>query len=174
MTFFLAVAAAAWHGKKNHAQQAVAALQAAEHLRAAYEAAAAQPMALLQQRGRHMSRPLQHQHAAALRHAVPDLAEQILAEPGWPALAATLADAQAAGHSPVDLLTEATQRRELGSATFISDVLVWRLRHLAQLPADPVAAPSQIARTRSVPAPASTTPTAIKATKATSDNTHRR
>ncbi|MGR4881431.1 relaxase/mobilization nuclease domain-containing protein [Streptomyces sp. LARHCF249] len=171
MAFFLAVAASAWHAKKNHAQQAVAALQAADHLRAAYEAAAAQPMALLQQRGRLMSRPLQHQQAAALRHAVPDLAEQILAEPGWPALAATLAEAQAAGHSPVVLLTEATQRRELASAASISDVLVWRLRHLAQLPGDPVTASSQIVRTDRVSVPPSTTQTA---SKVTSDNTRRR
>ncbi|MBT2402094.1 MULTISPECIES: relaxase/mobilization nuclease domain-containing protein [unclassified Streptomyces] len=163
MAFFLATAASAWHAKKGHAQQAVAALQAAEYLRVAYQAAAAQPMALLQERGRHMFRPLQHQHAAALRHAVPDLAEQVLAEPGWPALAATLADAQAAGHNPTDLLTEATQRRELGSATSISDVLVWRLRHLAQLPANPVDAHSPIARHR-VPTPPSITQTAVKDT----------
>ncbi|MFD9534975.1 relaxase/mobilization nuclease domain-containing protein [Streptomyces sp. NPDC060010] len=171
MAFFLAVSASAWHAKKNHAQQAVAALQAADHLRTAYEAAAAQPMALLQQRGRHMSRPLQHQQAAALRHAAPDLAEQILAEPGWPALAATLADAQAAGHRPADLLAEATQRRELGSATSISDVLVWRLRHLAQLPADPSSAPSGTVRTGSIQAPASTAQTTVKFA---SDNARRR
>ncbi|MFF1414201.1 relaxase/mobilization nuclease domain-containing protein [Streptomyces sp. NPDC058289] len=171
MAFFLATAAANWHARKNHAQQAVAALQAAEHLRGAYRTAAAQPMAVLQQRGRHMAQPLQRQHTAALRYAIPDLAEQILAEPGWPALAATLADAQAAGHSPVDLLTEATQRRELGSATSISDVLVWRLRRLAQLPADPAAARPQAVRAHKAPAPPSTTQTAIKAA---GDNARRR
>lgn len=52
MAFFLVTAAAAWHGKKEHAQQAAAALQAAEHLRAAYQAAAGHPMAILHQRGR--------------------------------------------------------------------------------------------------------------------------
>ncbi|MFE2307465.1 mobilization protein, partial [Streptomyces sp. NPDC059411] len=171
MAFFLAVAASAWHAKKNHAQQAVSALQAADHLRAAYEAAAAQPMALLQQRGRRMPRPLQHQQAAALHHAVPDLAEQILAEPGWPALAATLADAQAAGHSPADLVAEATQRRELGSAASISDVLVWRLRHLAQLPADPSSAPVGTVRTGSIQAPAYIAQTTVKSA---SDNARRR
>ncbi|MEU9372233.1 mobilization protein [Streptomyces sp. NPDC048255] len=135
MAFFLAITAANWHAKKHHAQQTAAARQAAEHLRAAYQAAAAQPMASLHQRGRHMSQPLQRRQAAVLRHAVPDLAEQILAEPGWPALAATLAEAQAVGHNPAALLTEATRRRELASATSISDVLVWRLRRTAGLPA---------------------------------------
>lgn len=171
MAFFLATAASAWHAKKGHAQQALAALQAAEHLRAAYQAAAAQPMAVLQQRGRHISRALEHQHVAALRNAIPDLAEQVLAEPSWPALAATLADVQAAGHNPSDLLTEATGSRELGSATSISEVLVWRLRRLAHLPADPSAAHTQTVRARSVPVPPITTQTA---TTAVSDGAHRR
>lgn len=140
MAFFLVTAAAAWHGRKEHAQQAAAALQAAEHLRAAYQAAAGHPMAVLHQRGRLLPPALQRRHAAVLREAVPELAEQVLAEPGWPALAATLADAQAAGHNPAALLAEATRRRELGSATSISDVLVWRLRRTADLPAYGVSA----------------------------------
>ncbi|OIK00204.1 relaxase/mobilization nuclease domain-containing protein [Streptomyces monashensis] len=137
MAFFLAIAAANWHAKRHHAQQAKAARQTAEHLRAAYQAAATQPMADLGQRGRRMPQLLRHRQVAVLRHAVPDLAEQILAEPGWPALAATLADAQDAGHNPATLLTEATRRRELDTATSISDVLVWRLRRSAHLPAAP-------------------------------------
>jgi hypothetical protein len=137
MAFFLALAAANWHAKKHHAQQANAARQTAEHLRAAYQTAAAHPMDMLRQRGRRMPQPLQHRQLAVLRHALPDLAEQILAEPGWPALAATLKDAQDAGHNPAALLTEATRRRELDTATSISDVLVWRLRRSAHLPAAP-------------------------------------
>ncbi|MEU6285663.1 relaxase/mobilization nuclease domain-containing protein [Streptomyces sp. NPDC047028] len=137
MAFFLAIAAANWHAKRHHAQQAQAARQTAEHLRAAYQAAAMQPMANLGQRGRRMPQPLRHRQVAILRHAVPDLAEQILTEPGWPALAATLADAKDAGHDPATLLTEATRRRELDTATSISDVLVWRLRRSAHLPAAP-------------------------------------
>ncbi|MEU2874138.1 relaxase/mobilization nuclease domain-containing protein [Streptomyces olivoreticuli] len=136
MAFLLVTAAAHWHGKKEHAQQAAAAQQAAEHLRAAYQAAAGQPMAVLYQRGRHLSQPLQRKQAAYLRQAVPKLAEQILAEPGWYALAATLADAEAAGHEPAALLTETAARRELGTAESLSDVLVWRLRRMADLPAD--------------------------------------
>ncbi|MFJ2115732.1 relaxase/mobilization nuclease domain-containing protein [Streptomyces sp. NPDC087850] len=141
MAFFLVTAAAAWHGRKEHAQQAAAALQAAEHLRAAYQAAAGHPMAVLHQRGRLLPPALQRRHAAVLREAVPELAEQVLAEAGWPALASTLADAEAAGLDPARLLVQATGRRELDTASSVSDVLVWRLRRLAGLPADASAMP---------------------------------
>ncbi|MEW1632660.1 relaxase/mobilization nuclease domain-containing protein [Streptomyces sp. NPDC093801] len=136
MAFFLVTAAANWHGKKQHAQQAEAARQAAEHLRAAYRAAASQPMAVLHHRGRMLPLPLQRRHTLLVRQALPELAEQILTEAGWPALAATLADAEAAGHDPALLLTDAVARRELDSASSVSDVLVWRLRRAADLPAD--------------------------------------
>ncbi|MGP9017593.1 mobilization protein [Streptomyces sp. BR1] len=141
MVAFLVIAAAHWHGRKNHAQQAAAARQAAEHLRAAYQSAAQHPMAVLRHRGRRLSQPLQRRQAAHLRQAVPHLAEQILAEPGWHALAATLADVEAAGHEPGALLAKAVARRELDTAESVSDVLVWRLRRLADLPADASAMP---------------------------------
>ncbi|MFI1867555.1 relaxase/mobilization nuclease domain-containing protein [Streptomyces jumonjinensis] len=137
MVIFLAIAAANWHAKKQHAQQAEAAHQAAAHLRAAYQAAARHPMALLHQRGSHLAPAWQRQHATAVRQALPELADQILAEPGWPALAATLDDARTVGHNPTTLLTQAAARRELNSAERMSDVLVWRLRRMAGLPADP-------------------------------------
>ncbi|MFE9792340.1 relaxase/mobilization nuclease domain-containing protein [Streptomyces goshikiensis] len=155
--FFLVTAAANWHARKNHAQQAEAARLAAEHLRAAYEIAAAQPMSVLHQRGRAL--PLQRRQEAVLRQALPEIAEHVLTEPGWPALAATLADTQAAGHNPTALLTEATRHRELDSATSVSDVLVWRLRRLAHLPADPAA---------SLPRHAPTTQPALKAANSAS------
>ncbi|MGW4441985.1 relaxase/mobilization nuclease domain-containing protein [Streptomyces sp. NPDC004682] len=134
--FFLVTAAVHWHAKKGHAQQAAAARQAAEHLRAAYKAAAAEPLGVLYQRGRRLGRPLLQQHAVVLRESVPELAERVLAEPGWYALAATLADAQAAGQDPARLLVEAARQRELATADSISDVLVWRLRRSAGLAAD--------------------------------------
>ncbi|WP_073947186.1 relaxase/mobilization nuclease domain-containing protein [Streptomyces kebangsaanensis] len=136
MLFFLITAAAHWHAKRDHAQQAAAAHQAAEHLRTAYRAAAAQPLGALYQRGRRLNRPLQQRQTAVLHQALPELAERILAEPGWYALAATLADAESAGHDPTTLLIEAATRRELHSAESASDVLVWRLRRAADLPAD--------------------------------------
>ncbi|WP_327375063.1 relaxase/mobilization nuclease domain-containing protein [Streptomyces sp. NBC_01216] len=137
MLIFLAVAAANWHAKKQHAQQAEAAHRAAAHLRAAYEAAASQPMALLHQRGSRLAPAWQRHHTAAVRQALPELADRILAEPGWPALAATLNEAQTAGHNPTTLLTQAAARRELDTAERTTDVLVWRLRRMAGLPADP-------------------------------------
>ncbi|MFG2875137.1 relaxase/mobilization nuclease domain-containing protein [Streptomyces sp. NPDC048337] len=146
MAFFLATAAANWHARKHHAQQAAAALQAAEHLRAAYEATAAQPMAVLQLRGQHLALRVQHRQADLVRQALPELAEQVLSEPGWPALAATLDDARNAGHDPAALLADATRRRELDTATSISDVLVWRLRRSARLPAAPDALHTPTAR----------------------------
>ncbi|MGW0137507.1 mobilization protein [Streptomyces calvus] len=136
MLFFLITAAAHWHAKKGHAQQAAAAREAAEHLHAAYRAAAAQPLGALYQRGRRLGHPLLQRQTVVLREALPELSEQILAEPGWYALAATLADAEAAGHDPAVLLAGAAGRRELDTAESVSDVLVWRLRRTAGLPAD--------------------------------------
>ncbi|MET9872782.1 mobilization protein, partial [Streptomyces sp. NPDC006386] len=136
MLFFLITAAAHWHARKGHAQQAEAATRAAAHLRTAYQAAAAQPRGVLYQRGRRLSRPMLQRQTALLREALPELAEQILAEPGWYALAATIAEAEAAGHDAAVLLSDVAGRRELGTADSVSDVLVWRMRRTADLPAD--------------------------------------
>ncbi|WP_406161711.1 relaxase/mobilization nuclease domain-containing protein [Streptomyces canus] len=137
MLFFLITAAAHWHARKGYAQQAEAATQAAAHLRTAYQAAAAQPLGVLYQRGRRLSRPMLQRQTVLLREALPELAEQILAEPGWYALAATIAEAEAAGHDAAVLLSDVAGRRELGTADSVSDVLVWRMRRTADLPADP-------------------------------------
>ncbi|WP_153813666.1 relaxase/mobilization nuclease domain-containing protein [Streptomyces sp. SUK 48] len=137
MALFLAIAAANWHAKKHHAQQAAAAQQAAEHLHAAYQAAADQPMAALRQRGQRLAPRVRQRQANLLHEVLPDLAAQVQAEPGWPALVATLDDARRAGHDPAALLADAARRRELDTATSISDVLVWRLRRSAHLPAAP-------------------------------------
>ncbi|MFD4479473.1 relaxase/mobilization nuclease domain-containing protein [Streptomyces sp. NPDC058471] len=136
MLFFLITAAAHWHARKGHAQQAEAAARAADHLRTAYQNAAAQPLGALYQRGRRLSRPVLQRQTVLLREALPGLAEQILAEPGWYALAATIAEAEAAGHDPAALLSDAVERRELDTADSVSDVLVWRVRRTADLPAD--------------------------------------
>ncbi|MEW2550332.1 relaxase/mobilization nuclease domain-containing protein [Streptomyces zhihengii] len=136
MLFFLITAASHWHARKGHAQQAAAAARAAEHLRSAYQEAAAGPLGVLYQRGRRLNRPLLQRQTVVLREALPTLAEQILAEPGWYALAVTIADAEAAGHDPAALLSDAVERRELDTAESVSDVLVWRMRRMADLPAD--------------------------------------
>ncbi|MFE1286327.1 relaxase/mobilization nuclease domain-containing protein [Streptomyces sp. NPDC058751] len=122
-----------WHRTRNHTQQAEAARQTAAHLRAAYQAQATEPLAALRQRGTRLAESLRRRQEFTLCRALPELAEQVLAEPGWPALAATLARAEAAGHKPAALLTEATARRETDTATSVSEVLTWRLHRLADL-----------------------------------------
>lgn len=76
-------------------------------------------------------------------------------------MAATLDDAQRAGHDPATLLTEATARRELRSAGSMSDVLIWRLRRSAHLPALPDDRNATALRAnRKTPCPAPTTQSA--------------
>lgn len=112
-----------------------------------------------------MAPRIRERQADLLHQALPELAERIQAEPGWPALAATLTDARQAGHDPAALLAAAARRRELRSADSISDVLVWRLRRSAHLPA---AAPESLQTAgardgRHIPTPASATPPAAQA-----------
>ncbi|WP_129287532.1 mobilization protein [Streptomyces sp. GZWMJZ-114] len=135
MLFFLITAAAHWHKSNGHAQQAEAAARAASHLRLAYRTAAAEPFGLLHERGRRLSPTTLRRQTGLLREALPSLSEQILTEPGWPALAATLEEARRAGEDVRTLLSDAAQRRELGTADSLSQVLVWRLRANADLPA---------------------------------------
>ena len=157
MVFFLVSVAANWHAKKHQSQQATAAQQAAEHLRAAYQAAAAESMAVLRQRGHRLTPRVRQRQAGLLQQVLPELAEQVLAEGGWPALAATLDDARRAGDNPAALLSEAARRRELDSADSISDVLVWRLRRSAHLPALAESPHDTFARrNRRTPSPAPT------------------
>ncbi|MFF3556212.1 relaxase/mobilization nuclease domain-containing protein [Streptomyces tsukubensis] len=142
MVFFLVTAAAHWHARKGHEQQAAAAREAAGHLRAAYRQAASYPLGVLHERGRRLAPLLQQRQAAVVRAALPpEMAEQVLGEAAWPALAATLADAQTAGHDPARLLADAAGRRELDTADSIAEVLVWRLRRMADLPADTTSLP---------------------------------
>ncbi|MFD8810825.1 relaxase/mobilization nuclease domain-containing protein [Streptomyces sp. NPDC059627] len=134
--FFLAHATAHWHAQRQHAQQAEAARQAAAHLRAAYVTAAGRLIALLREQGRQIIQPVNNWCAAQLRVVLPDLADTVLAESSWPALAATMSQIHQAGCDPRVLLAEVAERRELDSASSISEVLVWRLRRRADLPAD--------------------------------------
>ncbi|MET8539874.1 hypothetical protein ABZW03_04340 [Kitasatospora sp. NPDC004799] len=53
------------------------------------------------------------------------------------ALAAVLTEAEKAGHDPKALLEKAVDRRELETARNTTDVIVWRIRRLADLPAHP-------------------------------------
>ncbi|MCW2874627.1 hypothetical protein [Actinacidiphila oryziradicis] len=74
-------------------------------------------------------------HADTLRTVLPDHADRIQNEPNWPALAATLTQAERSGHDTIALLHKAVEERELDTADSLSDVLIWRLRNDAKLPA---------------------------------------
>ncbi|MFD4786238.1 mobilization protein [Streptomyces sp. NPDC058459] len=173
MAVFLVIAAANWHAKKHHSQQAAAARQTAAHLRSAYQAAAAQPIDALRRRGQQLAPRIGHLQADLLRQALPEeLAERIRAEQSWPALAATLTDAQQAGHDPAALLAEAARHRELDSADSVSEVLVWRLRRAAHLPAAaeiPRSVPARAERRTATSAPA-----AAPISRPTTPSNHRR
>ncbi|WP_024755961.1 relaxase/mobilization nuclease domain-containing protein [Streptomyces exfoliatus] len=126
------IAAQHWHRTRAHHQQAEAAQQAAVHLSAARRSAATDSLTALRHRGERLPQWQLNRQVIAVRHALPDLAERILAEPDWPALAATLNEATTAGHSPARLLVQAAGHRELGTAHNLSEVLTWRLNRLRE------------------------------------------
>ncbi|WP_416479101.1 relaxase/mobilization nuclease domain-containing protein [Streptomyces sp. LKA04] len=127
------IVAARWHEAKHHAHQADAARQAVQHLQTAADRALAPTLADL------TSRPPRDQARRVLandvRAAVPDHAERILTDPAWPALATVLADAEARGHQPHQLLKEAAAQRELTTARQPARVLITRIQHASRNPA---------------------------------------
>ncbi|MFI9269896.1 hypothetical protein ACIGXM_04150 [Kitasatospora sp. NPDC052896] len=132
----LAVLIAKWQTAQGRQHQATAAHTAADHLRTAYNRHAAKPLAVLDTHGQHLDPPARDRQAAAVRRALPaDQAAKVLEETGWNALAVTLAEAEAAGHDPATLLTQAAGRRELATADSATAVLTWRIRRDAGLPA---------------------------------------
>ncbi|WP_030611609.1 mobilization protein [Streptomyces sclerotialus] len=130
-----AIAAARWHAARQHAQQAAAAHQAAQHLRAAYQTAATTPMRAMRDHGRRLPTPDRHRHSDTVETVLPDQADDLRSERGFDALLATLDQAQRAGHNPTALLHRAVAHRELHTAESVTDVLVWRMRRLGNLPA---------------------------------------
>ncbi|MFD9850520.1 hypothetical protein [Streptomyces parvus] len=76
-----------------------------------------------------------HDLQESVRVALPDLAEGILSEEAWPALAATLARAQQAGEDPTIVVATVAAERELDTARGLAKVLQWRIeRHLENSP----------------------------------------
>ncbi|MFI0942795.1 relaxase/mobilization nuclease domain-containing protein [Streptomyces sp. NPDC021020] len=138
----VAIAAAHWHSARGHAQQAAAAHQAAQHLRTAYRQAAAAPMRALHAQGRTLPKSDRRKYEATIRAALPNTTEH-RAERGHDALVATLAQAEQAGYEPEALLEQAVAMRELDSADDVTHVLAWRLRRLADLPANPSSSPAR-------------------------------
>lgn len=133
----LAVAAERHHAERGHAQQAAAAAESAARYRAAYRSVTGGPLRTLRTQGQRLPTPVRDRQEAALRTAFPVEPERLLAEPAWDALAASLHEAQQAGHDPDDLLRRAQGMRELATADSETAVLAWRVRHLANLPATP-------------------------------------
>ncbi|MEU6056559.1 mobilization protein [Streptomyces sp. NPDC047097] len=127
------IVAARWHDAKNHAHQSEAARQTLHHLQAAADRALTPVVGSLATR-----RPNDQALwtlAHDVRAAVPDHADRILTDPAWPALATVLADAEAGGHKPHQLLKEAAAQRELTTARQPARVLITRIQHTSRNPA---------------------------------------
>jgi hypothetical protein len=142
------IAAARWHQLHHHDQQVAAARETLIHLQAASGQAAAAPLAALAQR-----RPPQRivdRHIWHLHQAVPDHVEQVTEDPDFGALTAALAEAEAAGHDPEQLLQRAADQRALDDADSPARVLTWRIQRLSARPAP--SARARAAQARSVTA----------------------
>lgn len=112
----------------QHDRQVTAARQTLTHLQAAYGQIAPTSLAALAKH--HPSDVMVDRYALTLHEVLPRHAEQILTENAWPALTATLAAAETAGHNPATLLQQAAQHRPLDDAKSASEVLVWRIQRL--------------------------------------------
>ncbi|MDX2834041.1 relaxase/mobilization nuclease domain-containing protein [Streptomyces scabiei] len=123
------IATARWHQARRHDQQVAAAHQALVHLQAAYQQAAAEPLAALAQR-RPPARTVER-HAQRILMIVPEHAQRVLDDPGWPALAAALTEAETAGHDAELLLQHAARQRTLDDAHSTARTLTWHVQRLA-------------------------------------------
>ncbi|OEU96266.1 relaxase/mobilization nuclease domain-containing protein [Streptomyces oceani] len=144
-TVLALIAASRWHAAHRHTQQEAAARQTLQHVQAAYQQAAAHPLAEL--RRRTPPQDTARRYAHHIRQTTPDHAEHVLTDPAWNALTAVLADAEQAGHNPAELLQHAARQRTLDDAHSPAEVLTWRLQRLSQRPAPSPRA--QAARVRS-------------------------
>ncbi|WND36074.1 mobilization protein [Streptomyces sp. BB1-1-1] len=127
------VLAAHWHEAKGNAHQTEAARQALHHLQAAADQALTPVFDGLTTR--QPSEQARRAFVHDLRAAIPNHADRILTDPAWPALATVLADAEARGHKPHQLLKEAAAQRELATARQPARVLITRIQHTSRNPA---------------------------------------
>lgn len=132
-------AAMRWHQAAQHAAQERAAAQAGTHLRAATEVAYGAAggsgrtgrgsRAAWQRTAMEPGGPaLVEAYASVVRAALPHLAEAVLGEAAWPALAATLRQAENAGYEPSEVLARVASLRGFDNADSTAEVLVWRLQ----------------------------------------------
>ncbi|GAA1892329.1 relaxase/mobilization nuclease domain-containing protein [Streptantibioticus ferralitis] len=156
----LAVAATRWHSARGHTQQATASRQAAQHLRAAYRVASAEPMDRMREHAQRLPKPTRDRHLRTIQAVLPEHSRRMQDEPGREALTATLDQAERAGHDPAALLKQAAAMRELDTADNLNDVLTWRMHRLGNL-AIPAKSPQPPANRQTAPA----TPTAPVSTR---------
>lgn len=133
------------HELRYHDQQVAAAQQTLLHLQAAYDQAAAAPLAALAQR-----QPPQQaveRQIRRLRQVVPEHVERVIQDPAFAALTTALAEAEAAGHDPEQLLQQIADQRALDYARRPARVLTWRIQRLSARPA--LSAQARAAQARS-------------------------
>ncbi|MEU7348199.1 mobilization protein [Streptomyces bacillaris] len=119
-----------WHRTHQHAQQEAAAEQALVHLQIACSRVAEPVLTGLAQRA--PSLQMKHRFAYHLQQAAPEYAERILGDPAWDALAAVLAEAEAAGHNATVVIDQALGQRTLDDANNPARALTWRVRRLGE------------------------------------------
>lgn len=147
-----AIVAGRWHEAKGHAHQADAARQALQHLQSAADHALTPELTDLAQR--QPKEETRRTLASDVRAAIPEHAERILADTGWPGLAAVFAEAEARGHKPHQLLKEAAAQRELDTARQPARVLITRIQHTGRNPiAHRRAAAARLRSTTAAPHP---------------------
>lgn len=127
-----AIVAGRWHGAKGHAHQADAARQALQHLQSAADHALTPTLTEVTQR--QPKEETRRTLTSDVSAAIPEHAERILTDTGWPALATVLADAEVRGHKPHQLLKEAAAQRELTTARQPARVLITRIQHTGRNP----------------------------------------
>ncbi|MEU4200812.1 relaxase/mobilization nuclease domain-containing protein [Streptomyces sp. NPDC026294] len=168
------IAATRWHAARRHHQQAAAARQAADQLRAAYRTAATTPLRVMRVQGRRLPERVRTRHVGTIETALPGRTGSLRRERGWDALIATLDQAKRAGHDPEALLQQAVAWRELSTADRVTDVLVWRLRRLGRIPADPPPTHPDTRTTKQQPQPVEPHTTAPTRSPASPDRRPRR
>ncbi|MDG9724684.1 relaxase/mobilization nuclease domain-containing protein [Streptomyces sp. DH41] len=126
------IAATRWHQLRHHDQQVAAAQQALLHLQAAFDQAAAAPLAALIRR--RPPQPTVDRFVHHIRRAVPEHSEHVIADPAIAALTAALAEAEALGHDPERLLIQATDQRALDDARSPARTLAWRIQRISARP----------------------------------------
>ncbi|MDV9168867.1 relaxase/mobilization nuclease domain-containing protein [Streptomyces sp. W16] len=169
-----AILAGRWHEAKGHAHQTDAARQAVQHLQTTADHALTPTLTELE--ARRPNEETRRTLANDVRAAVPEHADRILADPGWPALATVLADAEAGGHKPHRLLKEAAAQRELTTARQPARVLITRIQHTSRDPAPNRRAEAARRRstiTASVPAQQARNPQPSAAAPTSAEQQHR-